>query len=290
MQNNTVTAAKTESAADYKLQARAGGLFCRTYRIEMQKILKRWDTLLLLLGAAIPLVLSIGLAAHASFLKISVATKIDSAQFLVIITQMVASVCIFHLIAALYAARFYCSEVENNSILLYVPRICNRGIQYCAKFLALLTAVAAAQVIIGMISMLCFYFIVVPSRPDIATAQSISGSQGSALAAMLLAYLFSYLVVIAVVMGIGSYLKMVPSFAVCAVFVFLCQFLPNAPSQALQMLSPWRYISGFSNYVQGIAEKLTRPELLAGSIICCLAYLLVFSAIGYIKFRKKDLG
>ena len=149
-QNNTVTAAETESPADYKPQVRTGGLFCRTYHIEMQKILKRWDTLLLLLGAAIPLALSISLASHASFLKISAATKIDSAQFLVIITQMVASVCIFHLIAALYAARFYCSEVENNSILLYVPRICNRGIQYCAKFLALLTAVAAAQIIIGL--------------------------------------------------------------------------------------------------------------------------------------------
>lgn len=288
MQNN-ITSMSMESTTDDFFNTRTKSLFHRAYFIEIQKLLKRWDILLLLLGLVIPLALSISLAAHASFWQIAAATKIDAAHFLVMVTRIAASVCIFHLIAALYTARFYCSEMENNSILLYVPRIRNRRAQYSAKFLALMTVITAAQLIIDLVSLACFYFILVPTRPDIATAQGISNAQFGTVAAMLLAYLFSYLVVVGLIMGFGSYLKMVPSFAVCAGIVFACQLLVNAPTEPLQMLSPWRYINGLGNYVYGQAEKLTQPELLAGSIICCVAYLLILSAAGFIKFKKRDL-
>ena len=289
MQNN-VTSDSSASMENGVLRLQTKGLFRRDYRIEMQKLLKRWDVLLLLLGLVIPLALSISLAAHASFWQISAAQKIDAVHFLVMVTRITSSVCIFHLIIALYVARFYCSEVENNSVLLYVPRIRSRSVQYSAKFSALLTVVTAAQIFIDLVSLLCFYGILVPARPDIATGQGCSGAQWGAAAATLLAYLFSYLVGVSVIMGRGSYLKMVPSFAVCAGFVFACQLLPNAPAESVQMLSPWRYINGLGNYVYGQTDKLTQPELLAGCVICFVTYLLILSTVGLIKFKKRDLG
>ena len=279
---NNVTSHRSSSMGNGFLRLQTKGLFRRDYRIEMQKLLKRWDVLLLLLGLVIPLALSISLAAHASFWQISAAQKIDAVHFLVMVTRITASVCIFHLITALYAARFYCSEIENNSVLLYVPRIRSRSVQ--------LTVVTAAQIFIDLVSLLCFYGILVQDRPDIATGRGCSGAQWGTAAATLLAYLFSYLVVVSVIMGFGSYLKMVPSFAVCAGFVFACQLLPNAPAESIQMLSPWRYINGLGNYVYGQTDKLTQPELLTGSIICFVAYLLILSAVGLFKFKKRDLG
>ena len=267
---------------------RTCSVFKRAFTVELFKLIKRKDTLLLFVGIVIPLFYSIGFALHSNLLYVNSNLKSSAASFMAMQCITSSMTCIFHLIAGLYTARCYSTEIENGSILLYVPRLQNRYAQYRAKLLSLFTVVILSQIIIMAVTMLCYYLILVPTRPDLVSGLLGGPTIVGATTALLLAGILSYLTSIIIVMSLNSYIKMIPSFVAFAGIIFVWQFIQNIP--VLQFISPFYYITQIGNLAEGQLTKLPLLVLLFACILCFVFYVIIFTLLGIKKFKKRDLA
>lgn len=65
-----------------------------------------------------------------------------------------------------FTARCFAGELENGSLLLYIPRLRNRHSIYWAKQLTLHFAIVVVGIILVAVTLFCCYFLMVPLRAD----------------------------------------------------------------------------------------------------------------------------
>lgn len=268
-------------------------IFFRAYHVELYKMVKRKDTLLLFTIAIVPLVFSIGYIFGRNIFTFS-GQKMDALTFISQMVCMGISLFIFLFFYAIYSARIYATEVEQSSLLLYVYRIHARSQIFHAKMAALHTVLILALTCTLILGLVSYYGILVPGRPDIVTgtlyqAENIMNNIG-----LCLACLITYSVTIQVVMCLCSYVKFLPSIIVYLVIFFAWQMVIYVP--VLQYFSPYFYISEFSRPDNGMSKLGLSLPLMSTSttFLACILLLAVYwcvtSFLGIKKLKSLDLA
>ena len=254
--------------------------FFKIYKIELWKLIKRKDTLMLWLMPLLSFFYAIGVAAKSSLVTYNGATSIDATSFVSSMFVFIHGLFIFYIIFAIITARSLGSEIEDKSILLYIPRIRNRNAIYDAKCLSLMTTLLVSFMVFVLATLIA-YFTFVVQRPDIANGLLYSLDTVLVnichLVSVLMAFVFSMLMVLM----LSTHFK--TTIAVC-IFLFafiVLSFVAQFPY--VQYISPFYYVNSIG--IEGANNIL----LTLASAILGVLYSIVFSSLGKYSLAKKDL-
>lgn len=260
-------------------------------KIELQKMLKNRETFLAFSMILIPLFYSIALSFRSPIFQYLGHGNVDYFSFVHMTIAVSAIAMIFHAIFAFFAARFYGSEIENHSILLYVPRLRDRKKMFLAKSLSLQILLLVSFVTFALICIPC-YILLASARPDIANGNLVRSDLLAKQGFVILSILLSFSTTIAIIMFLCSYMKFIPAVGLFLGFRVICKLVENFA--IIKYLSPFFYYVELSKTVpdSGISGSLELPEpiLLLINILLVLIYETVFTILGTRKFCDSDLS
>jgi len=255
-------------------------LFMTAYKIELIKLIKRKDTLMLWLMPLLSLFYAVGVAVNSTMVTYNGTDSVDALSFIGSMSTLIHGLFIFYIIFAIITARSLGSEIDDKSILFYIPRIRNRNTIYNAKCLSLITTLTVSFLIFILVTFIA-YFTLVVQRTDIAnglwfTTDTLLNNFGWILS-VFLAFVFSMLLVLM----LSARFKTILSVCIFLFIFVALSFVSQFPY--IQYLSPFYYISSIGQ------ENTNSTVLILLSVILCVLYSIVFNSIGKYTFSKKDL-
>ncbi len=213
--------------------------FLTAYKIELMKLMKRKDTLLLLLMPIMSLFYSIGYASGVAEITYTGDATLDAFSFVATMTQMVHAVFIFYIFLAFIVARSLSSEIEDKSMLFYLPRLKSRVTIYYAKTLSLVTVVLISLVFFIAVSLWSYYGFLI-TRADVANGLLFAVDEILSNLAAILCFAYILVFSITLLLALSTRLKLFLALSVyilvIIVFAYVWQF------EAIQYLSPFYYI------------------------------------------------
>lgn len=254
--------------------------FKRSYRVELRKLFRRKDTWLLLSILLVPALYSIGSATNSSVITYAGHGNVDALQYADQILFSAHSMFIFYVMAAIVTSRSFASEIEDKSIILYIPRIHNRRALYMAK-LAALFSITLAVLLLCVVATGSFYYLFLVRRPDIANGQMWKSSAFLNSIFSIISVFFLFLFTESAVAVLAMYFKSITSIIIFMILLVALNLVAAVP--AAQLLSPWYYVSNISSGATGSASVMTANVLYTTTILTMLA------AVGSHLFKKKDL-
>lgn len=256
--------------------------FITVLKLDLYKLLKKKTTYLLLLTLLIPLIFGVGMSTQISFLVTDGSSSFDvvsdkgisALQFTA--NMFSQSVYIVYLVIIIIASMAMANEVEAGQIRLYVVRICARSKMILAKFVSLSIIIVGYMAVFCLFSVMIYYLFV--SHTRYGNGDLISEGKNSVL--YLLVTFAGILVVVAVTMLLGLFLKTFHCFATAYLIWFVAKYLSFFDS--LKMAAPDNCAD------QILANGIRGPQLLMWSGV----YLLYIAAALYGAchvFRRKDI-
>lgn len=227
--------------------------------IEIFKILKRRESLLLFLMWLIPLAYAYGFSSGSDAFVYRGTGDISCLTWIQIMFSMLQQILIFHVFVVIIAARSLASEIEDRSIALYVPRINSRRRIFAAKASAVVAFVLAVVAIYLGVSIVAYYALLT-RVPKVASGAFWAGERSINLALYSVEVALGFVFVAALAMLIASRLKALPSVAVATVVLIVATLLSQLNWSAYAL--PWFYLSRLLDVTLGT----TRPEDAVGNI------------------------
>lgn len=255
-------------------------LFLRAYKIEIIKLIKRKDTLMLWLMPLLSLLYAIGIATNSTMVTYTIPQSIDALLFTSSMATLIHGIFIFYVIFAVITARTLSSEIEDKSILFYIPRIRNRNTIYNAKFFSLLTALTVSFLGFVLVTLIA-YFTILVQRADIANGLWFSPGISLISIGWLLSVFLAFVFTMLLVLMLSTRFK-----TILSVCIFLFVYV------ALSFVVQLPYVKYFSPfyYITSIGQNNANDILLISlNIILCILYSIVFNSIGKYTLSKKDL-
>lgn len=254
--------------------------FLTAYKIELIKLAKRKDMLLLLLMPVMSLFYSIGYASGVEEITYTGEMTLDAFSFIGTMIQMVHAVFIFYIFFGFIVARSLSSEIEDKSMLFYLPRLKSRGAIYYAKGVALVTVILISLVFFIAVSLWSYYGFLI-TRADVANGLLFQADKIFFNIAAILCFIYILVFSICLLLALSTRLKLFIALSVyiliIIVFVYVSQF------EAVQYLSPLYYIRAVFD------DGADSPKLLLLSTLWCAISGAVLTVIGRYNFCKKDL-
>lgn len=251
-------------------------------KIELSKIVKRKDFLLMLSMIFIPVMYSIGLAMNSKSFTYVGEQKVSGLGFASEMYTFVYMCFVYFIILSVGVIRSLKGEIENKSIQLYVQRINNRKKIFFAKSMAYHILLIGSTVIFILISLICFYLFVV-GREDIAVLDLCSQGEFLYCVSNIISILLCFVFTINVSMFFCAYRK---SFEAMGMFIFMWL--------AFMYLKQLAYIKYFVPIYY--VEKIVNADVGSGdwkSLITILVLVFIYSVIcmvfGWKKFEKSDI-
>ena len=256
------------------------GLFLSTYKIELIKLVKRKDTLMLWLMPVLSFFYAAGAAANSSMITYNGTDSVDALSFAGSMFEFIHGLFIFYIIFAVITARTLGNEIEDKSIQFYIPRLRNRNTIYDAKCLSLITVFLVSFAVFLIVTFTA-YFTLVVQRTDIA--DGLLYSSGTAIknigwfVSVTMAFVFSMLLVLMLSVRFRSITAVCMFLFIFVVLSFAAQF------PYVQYISPFYYISSIGT--EGSDDMLLTSASAVLGVLCSV----VFSSLGKYAFSKKDL-
>lgn len=258
-----------------------------TYKIEMIKLFKKKDIVSMLAIIILPLMIGISI-----MLKQYSGLKNQSALFWAGTQLFNASTLYFTpVVFAVISSRVMAGEIQNKNFLLYIPRVRNRGTIYKAKTLAVTTFALIIFILVTAINLVTYYAIVM--RNPIYASGEIFGSNGVELIKFMIMIFFSSFILISnLTLFLSTKFKMMPTIGIVLFITCIFHFAWNTPY--FSYINPWHYIAMMANAVgslPGITQDLggSVNELLLSGILLCSILSIVFSVLGYRRFKEIEL-
>lgn len=257
------------------------------YKIEMIKLVKKKDIVSILIIVLLPLLFAISI-----MLNQYVGPEKQSALFWAGTQLSNASILYFTpVVFAVIAARIMAAEIQNKNFLLYIPRVRNRGTIYLAKTLAVITFALIIFIIVTVFNLLIYYVAVI--RNPIYGTGEIFGTNGLDLIKFMIMIFFSSFILISnLTLFLSTKFKMMPTIGIVLLITSIFHFAWKVPY--FSYINPWHYVVMMANAV-GSFPDITKDlgvsinELLLSGILLCSILSIVFSVLGYRKFKEIDL-
>lgn len=143
-------------------------------RIEFSKLWHKKESYLYLTMWLVPLMYGIGFASGSSNFSYSGDAAMSALETTRLFFQMTFQFFVFYIFIIIVAARALGAEVDDHSILLYVPRINSRARVYVAKALAVTAFATIGLVGLALVSLAAYYGLLV--RSPVASGQLSTGA------------------------------------------------------------------------------------------------------------------
>ena len=233
-------------------------------KIELIKIIKHKDFLLMVSMLFIPIMYSIGLAMNSKSFTYVGGQKVSGLAFASEMYTFVYMCFIYFIILSVCVIRSLRGEIENKSIQLYTQRINNRKKIYLAKNTAYLILAVITTLIFIITSIICFYLFTI-RRADIL--------------AILLCFIFT----VNISLFLGAYKK---SFQAMGIFIFVwLAFMYLKEFSYVKYFVPIYYVEKIVNSDVGKCEWKC-----LGVLLMLVSIYSVFGIIlGKKKFEKSDI-
>jgi len=227
--------------------------------IEIFKILKRRESLLLFAMWLIPLIYAYGFSSGSDAFIFRGTGDISCLTWIQIMFSMLQQIFIFHVFVVIIAARSLASEIEERSLALYIPRINNRRRVFAAKTTGLIVFVSAVVAGYLAVSVIAYYSLMV-RVPKIASGAFWSGERSLNLALYSIEVALGIVFVAVLALFVASRLKALVSVAVTTVSLIVITVLSQLNGSAY--VTPWFYLSRLLDVTLGSAT----PETAVGNI------------------------
>lgn len=257
-------------------------VFGTSYRIEMRKLFRRKDTWLLFTLLLVPLLYAIGMSTGSSIIVYSGSGNINALQFIGNMFIMAHTMFIYYVIIAIITMRSFAAEVEEKSILLYIPRLRNRISIYLSKLLSILSIVAIVMFVFSIIT-IALYFIFLCQRPDVASGKFLDSSTVTNELINIAAVFFLFVFSACMVSLLSMIVKGVTS--VIIYIIAIVGFNLLAEYSIVQYASPWFYL----NQIMAPESQAHLGSLFLGNCIYVCVMFVTLATIGIRIFNKKDL-
>ena len=254
------------------------------YKIELLKLIKRKDIWVLFLIIGIPIFYSIGVYTNSTIITYESSEKEYALNFVVSMFEFCYMVFIFLFKLSLNTARTFAGEIDDKSILLFLPRINNRKKIYFCKKNAIITIFSLISLIFIIVTLLLYYLLVV-KRTDIATNIFYIKDELIYLIARFISIYLVYIFVIGLSMCLSPFFKQISVVIFTAIVLVINMYMQHFP--IIKYLSPTYYASEVFNF-KGDNKFLL--ILLFGSILITTFYNIIFDVIGIKKFIRKDIS
>lgn len=253
-------------------------------KVELNKLKKRKDVWLILFMIAIPMLYAIGAYFNASFVEFKSDNKTYGMEFAVNMYQFIYAIFIFFFLTMFCVIKSLGTEIEDHSIILYIPRSKSRTHLYLAKNMSL-TLVFTVITIFFYVFSIAMYYIFLVQRSDIAMPHFWEQSETLYLLVNTFAIYLYYIMLIQLAMFLCTILKPMLASITSLLVITLTLYLQQIPK--LQMVIPGFYINKFMNsdwFSQGETFKNISIFL-----ILIAGYCLIFNVLGMRKFKRLDL-
>lgn len=253
--------------------------FILVYKVELVKIIKRKDIILLIIMSLIPLFYSIGFASGSDIVTY-IGEPMDAISFAASMTEMLHMVFLFYLFVCFTSSRSLAGEIQDKTLLFYIPRVKSRTTFYTAKICSLMTTSVFMFLIYIIISILSYFAFL--SKTDIANGLLFSAE--SILENVMSIFSFIYAITLSgmFIFTLSTKLK-ANACVVVYLLVFVGFIYGTQIVDVMKYFSPFHYITEF--YVKGA----NIGALFALNTLLFLVGTIVLNMIGIKTFNKKDL-
>lgn len=251
-------------------------------RIELTKIVKRKDFLLMISMIFIPIMYSIGLAMNSKSFTYVGKQKVYGLSFASEMYTFVYMCFIYFVILSVCVVRSLKGEIENKSIQLYAQRVNNRKRLYLAKNIAYVALVVGNAFAFIIISIACFYLFLI-RRTDIAVSHLFKRGEILYCFVNITAILLCFVFTVNISLFLSAYRK---SFEAMGIFVFIwLAFMYLKEFSYIQYFVPIYYVE---KIVNSDIRKCDWKSLLI-LLILVFVYSVISIVLGWKKFEKSDL-
>jgi len=250
------------------------------FSIELYKIIKRRDFLLLNTMIIIPIFYAVGAASNSSIVTYEGADKTYGLKYFVDMYSFIYMIFIYFFLLAISVIRSLRGELENKSIRLYTQRINNRRKIYLSKNLAMITAFSFVTALFAVISILVYYLLVV-RRTDIAELRFIRLEELSYIISNFLGVYLFFIWSILYSFMLSTFLKSGSALGIYALTIVLGMYVKEFPY--VKYISPAFYTQNILDSSVGAIRNL----LLMTIVI--IVYCTIFFFVGRNKLEKSDI-
>lgn len=251
-------------------------------KIELIKIIKHKDFLLMISMLFIPVMYSVGLAMNSKSFTYVGDKKVSGLAFASEMYTFVYMCFIYFIILSVCVIRSLKGEIENKSIQLYTQRINNRKKMYLAKNFAYLILVAITALIFIITSIICFYLFMI-RRVDIAVPEFCRNGELLYYFVKILAILLCFIFTVNISLFLGAYRK---SFQAMGIFIFIwLSFMYLKEFFYVKYFVPIYYVEKIVNSDVGNCEW----KCLVVLFVLVSIYSVIGIILGQKKFEKSDI-
>lgn len=251
-------------------------------KIELFKIVKHNDFLLMISMLFIPIMYSVGLALKLKSFTYIGEQKVSGLAFVAEMYTFVYMCFIYFIILSVCVIRSLKGEIENKSIRLYVQRINDRKKIYLAKIIAYFILTVNTAVIFIITSIICFYLFTI-RRADIAVPEFCRNGELLYYSVNILAVLLCFIFTVNLSFFLSAYKK---SFQAMGIFIFIwLAFMYLKEFSYVKYFVPIYYVEKIVNSEVGKCEwKYLGILFMIVSVYSAMSIIL-----GQKKFEKSDI-
>lgn len=267
-------------------------------RLELFKLLRKKESYLLFTMWLIPLVYAWGFFSGSDSFTYRGDHAISCLDWLQIMFAMLYQFFIFYVFVVIIAARSLSGEIDDHSILLYVPRVNDRRRLYAAKALSITAFVSLA---VGVYLMVCIasYYGLMARVPRLASGEFWRYQDSPGVLLFLVEVFLSFVLVALVTLLLCTYLK--PMLCVATTSVLLIAMTVLSQVAPVAYLLPSFYMVRLLDVVLGNTggESLGNPRISlftadAALLFACYAaassaWFVPLLLAGAARFRRRDL-
>lgn len=251
-------------------------------KIEMYKIFKRKDFLLMISMIFIPLMYSIGLMMNSKSFTYQGDGKVSALLFVSEMFTFVYMCFVYFIVFSVSSVRSLKGEIENKSIQLYVQRINNRKKIYLAKNIAHFIVIIACTMVFIFVSIACFYLFLT-KRSDIAVHAFFRTGEFVKSIIDILSILVCFIFVLNISMFLSAYKK---SYEAMGIFIFLwLAFMYLKQLSYIKYFIPIYYVEKIVNSKRSMYSIKNFISLLMIVVIVSV----ICTILGCKKFDKSDI-
>ncbi len=254
--------------------------FVRAYQIELSKLFKRKDTFLMFLMPAISLFYAIGFSGNVTEITYTGTELFDAFSFVSMMIIMVNLLFMFYIFFGFISARSLATEIEDKSMLFYLPRLKNRSSVYFAKIISLVTVVVMSILFFAIVSFAAYYGFLV-KRTDVANGLFSVPENVLKNIGVLIAFAYNMIFALLLMFVLSTRFKLF--FALSAQILIFIILIYVYQFNNICYLSPFYYISEIPKK----GSDVTTLMLL--NLLWFVITSVVLTVVGKYNFVKRDL-
>ncbi len=267
---------------------------------EVRKILRKKESYLFLIMVLIPVLYGIGFASGSDSFIYRGTEPMSCLRWVQTIFVMVQQFLIFHIALVIVVVRALSSEIEDRSILLYIPRVNSRARIFRTKILAVVRYGLLGMALLVVVGVATYYLFMI-NVPEVASGVPwASGDMPTAVLVIGLIVL-GFLVAAFIGLLLASYLKPLLAIAIGVVALIVMALCGQLPVVAY--LTPQFYLARLQDLWQASGargDSVGNPSLVLFTsdpwavallgVGVSVAIMGICYWIGLRHFERRDLG